>query len=179
MSVASDIVPEVFIPARARPGRASGEPSAAARSQLRWASATASPLPDCLPDSASGSGFALDDVALDRGSLRSPAVRRLQHPSSPPAVEPVRLTSLGRVVLAAFVAAVSLAFVALCARSTPSAGEARPGPSVLTVRPGDTLWSIATVAAPNQDPRAEVAYLQRRNHLADVDVVPGQVLRLR
>jgi LysM repeat protein len=48
----------------------------------------------------------------------------------------------------------------------------------VTVQPGDTLWSIATRVAPQRDPRAEVAALQKRNHLADVALVPGQVLQI-
>jgi LysM repeat protein len=49
----------------------------------------------------------------------------------------------------------------------------------VTVRPGDTLWGIASRVAPQRDPRAEIALLQRLNGLHDVALVPGQVLRLR
>jgi LysM repeat protein len=49
---------------------------------------------------------------------------------------------------------------------------------VVTVAPGDTLWSIAERVAPNTDPRAEVAALQKRNGLTGVDLVPGEVLRI-
>ncbi len=48
----------------------------------------------------------------------------------------------------------------------------------VTVRSGDTLWSIATRVAPAQDPRAEVDTLRRVNHLAGVGLEPGQVLQL-
>jgi LysM repeat protein len=47
----------------------------------------------------------------------------------------------------------------------------------VTVRAGDTLWSIATRLAPQRDPRAEVADLQRINSLRGGALVPGQVLR--
>jgi LysM repeat protein len=47
------------------------------------------------------------------------------------------------------------------------------------VQQGDTLWSIAARVAPNTDPRAEVAHLQQLNHLADVAIVPGQLIRTR
>ena len=44
---------------------------------------------------------------------------------------------------------------------------------------GDSLWSIAARIAPQRDPRAEVADLQRVNHLASTDLTPGQILRTR
>ena len=92
----------------------------------------------------------------------------------------IRLTALGRVVVAALVAATCLALLVIAARSASPSHAA--GPAVrtraVTVRTGDTLWSIATRVAPERDPRAEVDDLVRLNHLAGVDLVPGQVLRL-
>jgi len=46
-----------------------------------------------------------------------------------------------------------------------------------TVRPGDTLWSIA-VANYAGDPREGVWKLQRRNGLSGATIVPGQRLTL-
>jgi LysM repeat protein len=46
-----------------------------------------------------------------------------------------------------------------------------------TVRPGDTLWSIA-VAKYAGDPREGVWKLQRRNGLRGATIVPGQRLTL-
>jgi LysM repeat protein len=77
-------------------------------------------------------------------------------------------------------AVVSLAAVLIWTAwlSAPSVATGRPQqPATVTVHNGDTLWSIATRIAPERDPRAEVATLQRRNHLNGVDVFPGQVLR--
>ncbi len=50
-------------------------------------------------------------------------------------------------------------------------------PDTVTVQSGDTLWSIAGRIAPQRDASAEVADLQRLNHLSGVALVPGQVLR--
>ena len=50
--------------------------------------------------------------------------------------------------------------------------------ATVTVRSGDSLWSIATAVAPNRDPRAEVAKIQQLNHLAGDTVVVGEQLRL-
>ena len=46
-----------------------------------------------------------------------------------------------------------------------------------TVKPGDTLWSIA-VASYGGDPREGVWKLQRRNGLESATIVPGQHLVL-
>ena len=54
---------------------------------------------------------------------------------------------------------------------------AGPNPRYHTVRPGETLWSIA-VASHAGDPREGVWELQRRNGLSGVTIVPGQRLVL-
>jgi len=45
------------------------------------------------------------------------------------------------------------------------------------VNDGDTLWSIASQIAPQRDPRAVVATLERVNHLTGSILLPGQRLR--
>jgi nucleoid-associated protein YgaU len=91
---------------------------------------------------------------------------------------PVRLTRRGLVVLALAVAALGGLLVWLAALSAPGASPAVSAPTSVTVRSGDTLWSIASRVAPGHDPRAEVAALQQANHLSGVDLVPGQVLQV-
>lgn len=51
--------------------------------------------------------------------------------------------------------------------------------NTVMVHDGDTLWSIATSIDPSHDPRDVVARLRALNHLVDVDLTPGQILRLR
>ena len=48
----------------------------------------------------------------------------------------------------------------------------------VTVRPGETLWAIATRTAPEVDPRQTVAVLMDLNGLETSTVQAGQVLRL-
>jgi len=89
-----------------------------------------------------------------------------------------RLTRRGVIVVAAVVLALGVSLVWLARLSAPQPTATAPAPHVVTVAPGDTLWSIATRVAPDVDPRAEVAALQERNGLTDVNLVPGQVLRV-
>lgn len=59
------------------------------------------------------------------------------------------------------------------ARGSEGAGAGRP----YRVKPGDTLWSIAT-GHYRGDPRQGVWRLQRENELGSGPLVPGQVLRV-
>jgi LysM repeat protein len=101
-------------------------------------------------------------------------VLRLHPPADPVAV---RLTRRGVVVLALAVAALAVGLLALARASAPHA-PATAKPATVTVAPGETLWSIASRVAPDRDPRAEVAALERANHLSGPAIVPGQVLRV-
>ena len=104
----------------------------------------------------------------------------LRPPGAGTVAAPLRLTRRGVVVVALAVAALGAVLVWLAALSAPSPAAApESGPAAVTVRSGDTLWSIASRVAPQRDPRAEIATLQHLNHLGGVDLTPGQVLRVR
>jgi predicted Zn-dependent protease len=49
---------------------------------------------------------------------------------------------------------------------------------VITVQPGDTLWSIAGQVAPGRDPRAVIERLRESNNLTSVSLLPGQTLKV-
>jgi hypothetical protein len=110
--------------------------------------------------------------------LRAATVVALRPPSAESVSAPLRLTRRGVIALAVAVVTLALALVWAAWRSAPDAaiGPSRH-PATVTVRTGDTLWSIANRVAPDRDPRAEVAELQQRNHLPGVDLTAGQVLR--
>lgn len=94
----------------------------------------------------------------------------------------VRLTRRGVLALAALVATVAAALVLLAWLNAPSGATAQGSSAPVTVRPGDTLWSIAQRIAPGRDPRAAVDDLRRINGLTgptSTGLVPGQVLRTR
>lgn len=122
---------------------------------------------------------AASGAAVDLLPSRLATVTVLQPPLRREAVAPLRLTRRGVVVLAVAVVLLGLALIGLARLSAPQTAASSPAaPRVVTVQAGDTLWSIATRVAPNTDPRAEVAQLQRRNHLTGVDLIPGQTLRV-
>jgi LysM domain len=54
----------------------------------------------------------------------------------------------------------------------------RPQARTYVVRPGDTLWAIATLSLPGVDPRRAVAAIEGSNGLTGPDLVPGQALRI-
>jgi nucleoid-associated protein YgaU len=109
---------------------------------------------------------------------RLASVTVLHPPRTVAATPPLRLTRRGVLAIAAAVATLGGLLVWLAALSAPERGAAPAAPQAVTVRVGDTLWSIATRVAPDRDPVAEVAALQRRNHLVGADLAPGQVLRI-
>ena len=48
----------------------------------------------------------------------------------------------------------------------------------IIVHAGDNLWNIAAARVPDQDPRKVVQEIMEVNNLADVIIVPGQVLKV-
>ena len=111
----------------------------------------------------------------------TPTVLSGTRPGAEPDTMPLRLTARGRVVLLVVAAALGFSIVVAAWFGASSAHRPAPlaRPASVTVHDGDTLWSIATRVAPNHDPRPVVDQLRRINHLAGVNLVPGQVLRTR
>ncbi len=111
-------------------------------------------------------------------STRGGSVVELLPPADSASAAPLRLTRRGVAAVAGAVAV--LAATVLAVATPPAVRPARvDGPARVSVRSGDTLWALATRVAPQVDPRAEVAALQRLNHLTDSTLRPGQILRTR
>lgn len=73
----------------------------------------------------------------------------------------------------------SLATLALiAARLVAGLTAAAVEPVDVTVRPGDTLWSIAAQAAPSRDPRAVIDEMRELNQISGDVVRVGEVLRV-
>jgi LysM domain len=98
-----------------------------------------------------------------------------------PAV-PLRLTRRGRVVVAAL-AALLVTVISLLAASAAEAtnhalppGAARQNLVRLVVSPGQSLWSVAESADPDQDTRAVIQQIVELNGLSSDVVFAGQQL---
>ena len=116
-----------------------------------------------------------------RASRRdTPAARSGRQRDTP--VAPLRLTRRGRVVIAIatalLVAMVSLllAGVAQATNHGPSPRAARHNLVQVIVRPGQSLWSVAESADPDQDTRAVIQQIIDLNSLNGDTVFAGQQL---
>jgi hypothetical protein len=165
MSVATEFPPDVHVPAPARP-----EPGATVlpfRSRLAPAVPVPStPRPGRLRDAA-------------RATSRLYPVRAVQPSGQARASEaPLRLTRRGYAVAGMLAVMLVAGLLWLAHASVPPAPHA-PQVGAVTVRDGDTLWSIASRIAPQRDPRLVIAELEDVNHLSSPVVEPGQILRTR
>jgi len=114
----------------------------------------------------------------------TPAVRhaaRSGRPRDTP-VAPLRLTRRGRVVVALAAAllvtmvSLLLAGVAQATNDGPSPRAARENLVQVIVRPGQSLWSVAESADPDQDTRAVIQQIIDLNSLNGDTVFAGQQL---
>jgi nucleoid-associated protein YgaU len=113
-------------------------------------------------------------TVLNHPGLRGAARRGVTRPAGA-----VRLTRRGRAVVIGLLlnlAVALIAAVALMASSGPA--DTHTATATVVVQPGDTLWGIATKAAPSADPRATIAELKRLNHLGGTAIEVGQELIL-
>lgn len=96
----------------------------------------------------------------------------------------LRLTARGRRVVAAIAAlplAAVLAVAALGGVSAFASSDAVAAPvefATITVLPGDTLWSLAALIAPEADPRDVVQAIARLNMLSGGEIFVGQKLAI-
>jgi LysM domain-containing protein len=115
------------------------------------------------------------------GSRRdTPAARSGRQRDTP--VAPLRLTRRGRVVIAIAAAllvtmvSLLLAGVAQATNDGPSPRAARQNLVQVIVRPGQSLWSVAESADPDQDTRAVIQQIIDLNSLNGDTVLAGQQL---
>lgn len=97
----------------------------------------------------------------------------------------VRLTRRGRVVATGSAAVLAtVAAVLLWIGSSGGARAAEHGPARagyrgmtrVVVRPGQTLWSIASAAEPWADPRSVIQQIMQANALSGSAISPGETL---
>ena len=110
----------------------------------------------------------------------TPAARSGRPRDAP--VAPLRLTRRGRVVVALAAAllvtlvSLLLAGVAQATNDGPSPRAARENLVQVIVRPGQSLWSVAESAVPDQDTRAVIQQIIDLNSLNGDTVLAGQQL---
>jgi hypothetical protein len=183
MSVASQLPPEVFIPAAARRNRLRAVSSLGSAEPRSF---DTSPAGRPVAPAAAANGARVIDLDRWRHQYAEPVGQQvadlLASPDQGTTVAPVRLTRRGLAVLAAGAVLAALALVLFAWTSAPAgAAHAAPaaGPAAVTVKAGDSLWVIAREVAPNRDPRAEIDTLRALNHLDSDNLTPGQSLRVR
>src|SRR6185312_2843592 len=114
-------------------------------------------------------------------SRRDTPAARSGRPRDTP-VAPLRLTRRGRVVVALAAAllvtmvSLLLAGVAQATNDGPSPRAARENLVQVIVRPGQSLWSVAESADPDQDTRAVIQQIIDLNSLNGDTVFAGQQL---
>ncbi len=105
---------------------------------------------------------------------------RRQAPPAQVADPPLRLTRRGKVVVAVaaalLAAGLSLVIAASAQATSNSPGAAQQGLAKVTVRAGQSLWSVAESADPNADTRAVIQQIVELNGLSADTVRPGQSL---
>ncbi|MEO7262683.1 MAG: LysM peptidoglycan-binding domain-containing protein [Jatrophihabitantaceae bacterium] len=183
MSVATEFPPAVFIPVRARQLPRAAALTRPANQPRLW---LVPPVDRCAPASRGR----VIGPRRGAGRVTRPPVQLAQPAGMPVGLDaegvgqlqarPVRLTRRGMVVVALGVAAVGglLLLLAHLSASSPAARPAGVPGGVVTVRQGDTLWSIAGQVAPGRDPRQVVERIRRSNHLTSVSLTPGQTLKV-
>ncbi len=119
---------------------------------------------------------AMPTIALTWGSKG-----RRRHPRVA-AAPPLRLTRRGRIVVAV-AAALLVTIISLLAAGVAQATSHGPSPRAarqnlvqVVVRPGQTLWSVAESADPDQDTRVVVQRIVDLNSLSGPSVLAGQSL---
>lgn len=180
MSVATEFPPAVYIPERARSTMpySRTEPRhltlVPGREQV---ADLGSPERQKLPDGRRqrpGVSFVEFGASFIEGTPAWPLVVT-------PAPAPLRLTRRGVIaaVLATIVLGFGLLFLAYVSAGSSHAGApSLAAGATVTVRPGDTLWSIAEQVQPNHDPRLVVDQLRALNRLDPGSLTPGQTLKV-
>jgi LysM repeat protein len=164
-------LPELPEPPAARPEPPAALPQDTARNRAasRWTGPVESAA--AAPDHAARPQPTRSQVGNQAGSQAR----------SQPASAPLRLTRRGRVVVAIAVtlllAALSLVIAASAqATNHPVPRGAQQGLTQVTVRPGQSLWSVAENADPDADTRVVIQQILELNGLTGNVVFAGQRL---
>lgn len=184
MSVATEFPPAALIPARARQLPRAGTAAPRAERPRQW---LVPPGERCAPSGGRRKGSRRGAGWVARPSVRLITSSRRPAQLAPVGVKaerlqprPLRLTRRGVVAIALGVVAVGglLLLVAHLSAGSSAAAVVTPPGAVVTVQPGDTLWSIAGQVAPGRDPRGVIERIRESNDLTSVSLIPGQTLKV-
>jgi LysM domain len=192
-------LPAVELPEE--PAADQSEASAASRAAVLWTgpghAAPVAPVAPATPAVRTAPAPATSATAAAPTTSATPAVRtapapvpaapaaparpvRRQPPRAQVADPPLRLTRRGKIVVAVaaalLAAGLSLVIAASAQATSHSPGAAQQGLAKVTVRPGQSLWSVAESADPNADTRAVIQQIVELNGLSADTVMPGQSL---
>ncbi len=95
-----------------------------------------------------------------------------------PVHQPIRLTRRGRRVVA-FLALIPIALTFLLIGTNgvqASDGSTETLTSSIVIKPGESLWDVATAINPNVDPRETIWVIQQLNNMSTSEVLAGQEL---
>ncbi len=148
--------------------------SARTRAAARWTAPGQAARPAAAPGQAARPAAAPGHAAHPQSAHPQPA-------RDQPATVPLRLTRRGRVVAAVaaalLLAALSLVIAASAqATNHPVARAAQQNLTQVTVRPGQSLWSVAESADPDADTRVVIQQIVELNGLTGAVVFAGQRL---
>jgi hypothetical protein len=159
--------------------------SARTRAAARWTgpgqAAQSAPAPGHTAAAPGHTAAAPSHTAAAPSPAVHPQSAHDQPARDQPATVPLRLTRRGRVVVAVaaalLLAALSLV-IAVSAQATnhPVARAAQQNLTQVTVRPGQSLWSVAESADPGADTRAVIQQIVELNGLSGAVVFAGQRL---
>jgi LysM domain len=189
-------LPAVELPEE--PAADQSEASAAGRAAVLWTGpGHAAPVAPVAPAPTTSATAAAAAAAAAPATSATPAVRTAPAPvpaapaaparpvrRQPSRVQvtdpPLRLTRRGKIVVAVaaalLAAGLSLVIAASAQATSHSPGAAQQGLAKVTVRPGQSLWSVAESADPNADTRAVIQQIVELNGLSADTVMPGQSL---
>lgn len=95
-----------------------------------------------------------------------------------PLKQPIRLTRRGRRVVAILALIPIVVAFLLIGTHGAQASDSSIDQATMTVvvKPGQSLWDVATAARPNSDPRETIWIIQQLNGMSTSEVMAGQEL---
>ncbi len=94
------------------------------------------------------------------------------------AKQPIRLTRRGRRVVALLaLIPIAITFLLIGTRGAQASdASAQAMTAVIVVKPGQSLWDVASTINPQKDPREIIWVIQQLNGMATSEVIAGQEL---